>query len=491
VHSDTVGIIRSEGERLLKAVRKELFMNLSGTKARSDITGIYADHRELLEPGLFKSFTESGSGEETRGKRLLSSFLADCFLGGNNSTIRDRILTLEAGGEFTAAGKNITIRTMNAWIISEPKKDKRDEIERGGAEMLNKLTPLYLQYLERLSEYSETLGRSSYENLMEYVSEEGLTGLRYEAASFLNDTDYVAGDMLNWFFLKKMEHRPKDASFSDVMYLLNSAELRGYFPKIDFTVFPMNVLDQMGLIPPGDIKLDKEKRKGKSTDAFSIPVNPPSECSTSIYPLGGIHDYESILGALGRCSCFVFTEPDDDFEFKFLRDETLTRIFSALFEGLVYEPRWFRKYLRLETDKNLLDFLSLRRLMSARLDAGRVLCACEAYSGGETGELPATFSDILSSAAKCKYDGRGFLPELLSPVHSPLHFQAALAIPGLRLFMKEAYDEEWWRTGAAGDFLRGIWTEGGRVTAESFLTRCNCSKPDSGMLVRNFEEALG
>jgi hypothetical protein len=57
--------------------------------------------------------------------------------------------------------------------------------------------------------------------------------------------------------------------------------------------------------------------------------------------------------------------------------------------------------------------------------------------------------------------------------------------------MKEAYDEEWWRTGAAGDFLRGIWTEGGRVTAESFLTRCNCSKPDSGMLVRNFEEALG
>ncbi|MFI5322914.1 MAG: hypothetical protein ACHQ6U_05155 [Thermodesulfobacteriota bacterium] len=484
---DTASFIRSEGERLMKPLSRELFMNLTGKKTKSNISEIYNARREFLEPDLFTSFTESVDEEEIRGWRQISSFLADTFLGGNTSALADRIITLEASDEFLAAGKNTTIRSMKARIMSEPKKDRRDEIESRGVEILNRLNPLYCQKLEKLTECSGTLGFSSYANLIDNVRGIGIPGLRDEAAMFLKDTDYAAGDMLNWFFMKIMEYDLKDASFGDVMYFLNSAGLRGYFPKINFAVFPGRVLDQMGLIPSGDIHFDTERRNGKSADAFSIPVNPPFECAVSIYPVEGIHDYESLLGVLGCCSCFIFTEPDDFFESTYLRDETLTGIFSRLFVNLLYEPKWLKKYLAIDINKNFLDLLFLRRLMSARLDAARTLYAAELFGNCDPRDMPGMYSQIMGDAIKCRINVGGYLTGFLSTARSQFGFKALLAEPSLRNYLKESFDEEWWRTQAAGDFLRGIWSEGGRVTTGSLLKRCGLGEPDSRMLVRNFE----
>jgi hypothetical protein len=56
--------------------------------------------------------------------------------------------------------------------------------------------------------------------------------------------------------------------------------------------------------------------------------------------------------------------------------------------------------------------------------------------------------------------------------------------------MTESFDEEWWRTGEAGGFMRDVWSRGGRATAESLLTAAGLEAPDSKPLVRDFEDKL-
>lgn len=493
MNAGTLRFIRKEGSTLLGEIRRELWLNLTGMKAQTRVSGVYSSRRDFLEPELFLSCGEyDGDDEEEKTRhKLLRSFLARAFLCGKSATLTDRILTLEAGEEFRACGESMTLRSAEARILSEPRKYKRDEIGARAGEVLSGLNTLCMRKLDALSECSEALGFGSYGDLLEAVSGTVVSGLAEEAEKFIRDTDYIAGDMIEWFLMKKIDVRLKDASFSDAEFLFNSAELGGYFPKPDFAAFSGKVLGGMNINPPRAAGFDTAKRTGKTADGFSLTLGPPPETVISIFPAGGIRDYDSLLGSLGHALCYVFTDPEDDFEFVFLRDPNLTVIFSELFTGLVYEPAWLKRYLRIDTDEDFNNFLHLRRLMRARLEAGRVLCIREICGGMEAREMPALFSDIMSVASKCRYDGRKFLPGFLSPVGSPFRFKATLSSPGLRLFMKESIDEEWWRTSAAGDFLGGVWAEGGRRTGSSLLESCGCGEQNSETLVREYEQTFG
>lgn len=489
---DTVRFIRSEGTGLLTDLNRELWLNLTGRKTGTRIADIYNSRRELLEPEIYLSYrAPAGGDEEERTRhRLISSFLAGAILGGKSSGPTDMILALEAGDEFRAGGKNLTLRSAKAALLSEPKKHKRDEIAIGDPEVLSRLNTLCRRKLEIMTECSESLGFGSYGELLDAASGTGIMRLGEEAKRFLTDTDYIARDMLAWHFMKKMELPLKDASVYDMTFLFNSAELRGYFPKIEPALLSRTVLEGMALSPAREPSSDTEKRAGKETDGFSLPLNPPYETAISIYPAGGIHDYESFLRCLGHSLCFCYTDPDDDFEFVFLRDGALIDLFSGLLGGLVCEPRWMRRHLKIDADGGFLDFVRLRRLMTARLDAGCALYARELFGSGDPRDLPEIFTEIMSGAAQCKADGRNYIAEFLSPLSSPFRFKAALAGPGLRRFMMESFDEEWWRTAAAGAFMSGLWSRGGRVTAESLLTMSGLNEPASETLVRELEETL-
>lgn len=492
MNADTVRFIRSEGAGLLTDLNRELFLNLTGRKTETRITEIYRSRREFLEPELFLSRGEAASGgEEERARHgLISSFLAGAFLEGKAAVQTDRILALESGAEFRAGGRSLTLRSAKAALISEPKNVKREEIAAGNPGVLSVLNDESLRKLGIMTECSESLGFGSYGELLDAASGTRIARVREEAEKFLADTDYIARDMLGWFFMKKMELPLKDASIYDMPYLFNSAELKWYFPATDPALLSRSVLEGMSLSPPREPGFDTGKREGKEADGFSLPLDPPFETAVSVYPAGGIRDYESLLGGLGRSLCFCFTDPGDDFEFVWLRDGRLTDIFSELLGGLVCEPRWMRRCLKIDATGDFLDFVRLRRLMTARLDAGRALYACELFGKGDPRDLPEISSGIMSGAAQCKADGRNYLAGFFSPPGSHFRFKASLSMPGLRSFMRESFDEEWWRNGAAGDFLKGVWAEGGRITADSLLKRCGLEEPDSKALIRDFEESL-
>ncbi|MEZ4547009.1 MAG: hypothetical protein R3B51_04505 [Thermodesulfobacteriota bacterium] len=38
-------------------------------------------------------------------------------------------------------------------------------------------------------------------------------------------------------------------------------------------------------------------------------------------------------------------------------------------------------------------------------------------------------------------------------------------------YLKEKFDEEWWRVPDVGEFLKGLWRDGGRITFEELSAK--------------------
>lgn len=493
MNGDTRRRIRREGEKLLRALNRELYLNAAGLKQSADTRAIFDSHREFEEPELFRSARETGSQDKDGkpGNRLLQAFLAGSYLSAKTSRSTDDILSFETKESITADRKTIPFRAVEAEILSEPKKHKRDEIISRREEKSKKLLPLLRQKLALITEGSEELGFSDYGSLRSETDELDIMQLSEHAALFLKDTEYVSKDMLGWFLGKVMDLKLKDASLYDLSYLFNADELKGYFPTRDKTFLTGRVLEETGLTPEGNITLDEEKRKGKKSGCLCFPLDPPREIAITLYPAGGVRDYDSYFKALGRSLCYAFTEPEDDFEFRFLREEALVMVFSELFGNLVYEPKWLRKYLRIDAEGDFMKFLNLRRLMSVRITAGRTVFESGMYRNPDMEEMPGRFREIMENASHCKANESEYISGLSCPLASACRFNGLLLEPALVNYLRENFDEEWWRIAPAGDFLKDMWCEGGRVSAKELSRKIDSGAPDTVMMSEVFEKVLG
>jgi len=489
---ETIRRIRKEGNLLHGSVQRELYLNSAGLKHRTEFEKIFRSYDEFGDPGLFLS---AKNGSETESEdvyvTLIRRFLAEYFLASLTAGFSDKILTFEAETKFTANGQETALRSGESKLISERSKRKRDEIANGMSLAFEKITPVIRRRLGVITEGAERLGFGNYVELTDDTDHMDTRKLVHEAGILLADTDYVSRDMLGWFFNKKMELELEDASVHDMEYLLNSAELKGLFPKTDFAAFSTRTLEESGLNPGNNIMLDLGRRRGKAAGAFCFIPNPPGEIVITMYPAGGVRDYELFFSSLGNALSFAFTDADDNFEIRAVRSKTQVGAYSALFRSLIYEPKWLKKYLRIDADADFMKLLHLRRLMSTRLAAARVLYVAELYKNPDSAELPAIFTEIMEKASHCRVDEREYLRKNNSRPASFTAFNGMLLEPSINRFMKEKFDEEWWRIQAAGDFLKDLWREGGKLTDKALSQRAGIKEAAAGVVIRSFEQGLG
>jgi hypothetical protein len=489
---ETIRRIRKEGNLLHRSVQRELYINTAGLKHRTEFEKIFRSYDEFGDPGLFLSAKDDSEAEsEDINVILIRRFLAEYYLASLTAGSSDKILTFEAETKFTANGQETALRSGESKLISERSKRKRDEIANGMNLALEKITPVIRRSLGVITEGAERLGFGNYLELTDDTDHTDTRKLVHEAGILLADTDYVSRDMLGWFFNKKMELELEDASVHDMEYLLNSAELKGLFPKSDLAAFSARALEESGLNPGNNITLDLGKRKAKAAGAFCFTPNPPGEIVITMYPVGGVRDYELFFSSLGHALTFAFTDADDDFEIRAVRSKAQVGAYSELFRSLIYGPKWLKKYLRIDADADFLKFLYLRRLMSTRITAARVLYEAELYKNPDSGELPAIFKERMEKASHCRTDEREYLWKNNSRPASFTVFNGMLIEPSISRSMKEKFDEEWWRIPAAGDFLKGLWREGGKLTEKALYQRAGFEESAAGVLIRSFEKGLG
>ena len=487
---ETIRYIRAEGEKVHKALSRELYLNYAGLKDKTDFTGIFKSHTDLLEPEVFSSLTETKAAkeEDKNGIKLMLSFMAEIILLGKTSQLKDHILDLEASSIFSIGKTKIPFRSSKAALLTKSKKQEIEGIENKRGEILAKLNQLYLRQYAYMQKDSHDLGFSSYLNLYEATKRLNTSELAEKAKEFLRDTQYVSRELLEWFLLKRMDLKLKGANVNDMLYLINSFEL-GSLPRMDPLSLAKAILDETGLTPPAQIKFDTERRKGHIVGSATYISNPGVEMLISTNLKGGISDYESFLGSFGKSLCFSFTERDDYFEYKYLRENSFLGIFSDLVKNLIFEPAWLKKHFRLDAENDFLKFLYLRRLMLQRILSGKLIYEVGLYQRQE--DKAEMYKEIMGIATHCLASGHDYLYDIQPHLSSLDSFKAGIIEPRIRAYLIENFDEQWWRIKEAGEFLVKIWRTGGRTSVQDISEKYGFGDTDITKLSQIYEEMLG
>jgi hypothetical protein len=464
--SGTLNEIRQKGEAFLKALNGELLDHLCGLKKESKLKEIYNSYRELGDYDLFFEMVKL-SNEQERGFKLIRDFLARFTVESRFACFKDQILRIEAGEEITLDKKHIPYRAIIAEIKKEPLRVKREEMYIKRDSILTKLTPILIQIFETAHETSRELGFPDYLQLCAEIEELNLYELEKQARTLLNDTEYLYRDLLRWFLKKKMALKLTELKAYDLHYLLNSFELRENFPQIELKPLAEAFLKEMGLEIGKGILLDFEKRNTKTVNALCIPVEIPNKIVIVGYPIGGVYDYESFFHSLGVALYYRYKEPEDPFEFKRLGDSASVKVFGCLFRNLLFQPKWLKRYLQLKPGTDFLQFLCLKMISDVRYLSGKLLYELLLHrNNGFYNDKPDLYRQMLKEAMLCEYSKDEYLNDMDLFFRTATELKAYIMEAQLKTFLRERFDEEWWREKKAGDFIKRIWEEGSRLSSK-------------------------
>ena len=490
MHQNTIREICETADRFLEALNLEKYNNLSGLKSESNLSDIFRNYPDFIDPGPFlsiKAIHPNNEIEET-GLRLILSFLARTFIEGRSAKLRDQILNAESSALIIYDKRSIHYRSAMYEIKNEPKRLNREKLNRKRQEIVLSLNPLYLKLLETFNRDSEELGFPNYIKLCDDSEGIGLSELREKAKLFLSDTEYIYRDLLKWFLLRRMELKLDDVNLNDLHYLFSSFELRANFPKSLLESAAKSLLLEINIDLPGSINIDSEKRNWKIPRSFCLPIEVPNKILCSINPMGGVEDYESFFQTLGKALCYAYTEPGEPFEFRALRESTYLEVFSHLFKNLIYQPRWIKKYLKLDPGSDFIEFLHLRQLMTLRYYCGKLIYEFLIHENDENQDRPEYYLQILKEATLANHDKTDYLIDTEPFSHSAIYLKSSFIEASFRSFLREAFDEEWWRKKESGNLLLKLWENGGRVTSKDLAEKCGIKEIDSTPLIINFQD---
>jgi len=481
VSIDTIVEIHRSGERLLREINQELYRNLSGLKKESKLSPIYKSYPNLLDPDFFISLEGSltKDHDKEKGLKLLLGFLAKSIIERKTSTLKDKILTIETRAEIPLGSRRISYRSASAEIKREPRRKIREEIDEKRCGIALKLNPLLLEAL------------FSYTTLCDEIEGINLSQLETNARLFLKDTEYIYRDLLKWFLLKRTELKLQDAKKHDLDFLFNSFELKANFPKRDLLAIARRCLDEMGIKVGENIRLDLEKRKGKNSSPITFPIEVPQKIMLVIYPIDGLEDYESFLHELGTSLYYGYRETEDEFEFRRLSEDSSREVFALLFQHLLLQPTWLRRYLKLDLGSDFIQFLYLKRLMIMRYLSGRLIYELMLHKDEDFKGKAESYRQIMKEAVLCECKEADYVNNVSPFFYTASYLIASAIEPELSLYLMEKYDEEWWRTREAGDFILKLWREGGRITSKEILKRVGFEELSFTLLLRSFQEVFG
>ncbi len=90
---------------------------------------------------------------------------------------------------------------------------------------------------------------------------------------------------------------------------------------------------------------------------------------------------------------------------------------------------------------------------------------------------------LLTAATGLRYDARGYLSDMDAGFYSADYLRAWIRSAQLRAYLRREVGDDWWRSGATGEFLRGLFAEGTRPSTEDIAGRLGFEPLDTAPLV--------
>jgi hypothetical protein len=233
-------------------------------------------------------------------------------------------------------------------IANSKDRAKRQAIYQARATLVeSELAPLRRERFQRERDIIERLELADgYNATWELISGISLTDLRSQCEQFLRDTQAAWDETAPEFITRILGIEAREATRADALALFRAHAFDSAFPAREMEERVQRQVRELGIDPlaGGRIRLDTGEREGKRSRAFCAPVRVPEEVYLVLRPHGGQTDWSTFLHELGHALHFAYARPDYPFEYRWLGDNSVTESYAMLFDGLMQDSGWLKRY---------------------------------------------------------------------------------------------------------------------------------------------------
>jgi hypothetical protein len=495
--------LRAEGDAFMEEISREYYLAHSGQKPTAELQPIYAKHADAFGPDALamtrEAFVDAADGtEEKRSARLMLDWLAESQSSRDLAPLDEREIAWEASSIIRLPdGRGVQYEASSIQIANTTDSEERHTIETARAELVDReLAPMRRERFQREKDITESLELApSYNATFELLSGVSLGGLRAECEQFLRDTQSMWDDVLPEFTKRVLGMTPKETTRADALALFRAREFDRHFPASAMESSISRQVRDMGVDPTarGRVILDTGEREGKRSRAFCAPVKVPDEVYLVLRPHGGQTDWNTFLHELGHALHFAYMRPDLPYEYRWLGDNSITEGYAMLFDHLMQDGGWLKRYTQLGTAlDNFLRATGFEELHFLRRYSAKLVYETELYGGGTSWEsLPDLYVETLSGATSFRYNRADAFVDV-DPRYYAVRYLRAWQLQALITeTLVELYDEDWWRNPRAGPWIcSALFGEGQRELAHEQAQRVAKKGLSFAPLVRAVERLL-
>lgn len=496
--------LRRDGQAFSEEISREYYLAAAGLKPTAELQPIYAKYAAIMSADALgmtlEAFRAATPGsEEHRQTRILLEWLAGLQAGRELAPLEEREIAWEASAMVPLPdGSRMQFERVPIEVANATDRDERVTIFNARNMLVaSELVPMRRERFQRERDIIERLDLADdYNTTWELLSGVLLDDLRVQCEEFLRDTQAMWDDAFPQFVRRVLRIEPLEATRADALALFRAREFDDFFPAVEMESRVQKQVREMGVDPlaTGRIRLDTGEREGKRSRAFCAPVRVPEEVYLVLRPHGGQSDWSTFLHELGHALHFAYARPDYPFEYRWLGDNSVTESYAMLFDGLMQDARWLKRYTEL-SGARLAAFgraAGFEELHYLRRYCAKFIYEIQLYGGDVSWDsLPDLYVDLLTSATSFAYDGSDAFVDVDPGYYSARYLRAWQLSALLDETLTERYDEDWWRNPRAGPWIvQSLFAEGQRDLAHELATRVSGRDLSFAPLVRAIERLL-
>jgi hypothetical protein len=273
------------------------------------------------------------------------------------------------------------------------------------------------------------------------------------------------------YVLKKVDPalKPGAARRHDLQRAAIAPWMAEHFRRDELLPAVTRCLTDMGLPPnaEGRILLDTEDRPGKSPRAFVADLKVPDDIRLVVRPAGGMDDYFALLHEFGHAQQLANIARTAPVEERRLGDVSVTEGYAYLFDHLLLDEAWHRRYLRLpqSTAREAARIAAFNNLWLLRRYAAKLPYELALYEKGPDRSLSDEYEARMMRALGVDTHRGFYLYDVDPQLYSTRYLRAWAFEARLHETLQERFNEDYWRNPAAGSWLKALFARGQREDA--------------------------
>jgi hypothetical protein len=464
-----------------------------GNRPGRGLVSLYeTDFPDLTSHDLWADLQDA-TPDDPRQLTRLSALLAAAHLEGVTRDFAVRVTRVEAEATLVFEDETLPWREAPAhWplLLDVPRRHELEDAWRGV--LRTDITPILERWQEALRAELVPLGSDDWLTFWSGLLGIDLASVENLSERVLQDTADVYGHGLG-VYLGQLDLPIDDVWRVDVDWAFRA-------PRFD-TVFAEHLRMPALIRAMRDLGIELEEQTeirlepGIEVGVTSLALEIPADTRVLVRLVGGWQDLARTLSGVGRAEHLAHADASLRVWERWLGDAAPTIGYGHVVESLLRDPNWLAQRMDYVANEDFRVITHLEWLYRVRRVAALAAYEQRLWQAEPGAALAADFEEALSTATRVRHFPDEYLRVLLqSPwtvLDGAIRLRAEVFAAQVRAFLKQEFDEEWWRSSRAARFIKEeLWRPARRHSADELLGYMGFGGFDPAILTAEFLEVL-